>query len=268
MGGRQASGCARTRSSCRRAWTPTRRRARPSSRSSTTPRSSRGSRSTRRSSTCAGMRAHRGHAGGDRRAAAAAVREEVGLPITVGRRAHEVPRQGGERGGEARRAARGAAGRRARVPAPAARRAAVGRRAGHGGEAPRAGIKTVARSRGSGDGARVAARPGVRPPPPRARPQPRSAAGAVGRRRRSIGGTARARTAAPHPPEIDAMLVGLVDRLGRRLRAAHASAGRWSLRLRFDDFSRATRSHTLAEATASTARSWPRRAGCWRPRGR
>ena len=49
------SGCARTPSSCRRASRPTPRRARPSSRSSTTPRrSSRASRSTRRSSTSAG----------------------------------------------------------------------------------------------------------------------------------------------------------------------------------------------------------------------
>ena len=48
------------------------------------------------------------------------------------------------------------------------------------------------------------------------------------------------------------MLVGLVDRLGRRLRAARRVCRTVTLRLRFDDFSRATRSHTLREATAQT----------------
>ena len=57
------------------------------------------------------------------------VREEVGLPISVGVARHEVPGEGGERGGEAGRPAPGAARRRARVPASAAGGAAVGRRA-------------------------------------------------------------------------------------------------------------------------------------------
>ena len=46
------------------------------------------------------------------------------------------------------------------------------------------------------------------------------------------------------------MVVGLVERIGRRLRAAQRVCRTVVLRLRFDDFSRATRSHTLAEATA------------------
>ena len=58
------------------------------------------------------------------------VLERVGLPITVGRGPHQVPRQGGQRRGQARRPAGGAARRRARLPAPAAGRAAVGRRPG------------------------------------------------------------------------------------------------------------------------------------------
>ena len=63
-------------------------------------------------------------------------------------RAHEVPREGRERRRKAGRPARGPARRRARVPPPAADRAAVGRRAGHGGEAPpRAGSRRSARSR-------------------------------------------------------------------------------------------------------------------------
>ncbi|MFL5782006.1 MAG: DNA polymerase IV, partial [Thermoleophilaceae bacterium] len=56
-----------------------------------------------------------------------------------------------------------------------------------------------------------------------------------------------------HPPaELDATLVALVDRLARRLRAARRVCRTVMLRLRFADFSRATRSHTLGEATAHT----------------
>ena len=47
-------------------------------------------------------------------------------------------------------------------------------------------------------------------------------------------------------------LIALVDRLARRLRKAHRVCRTVTLRLRFDDFSRATRSHTLPEATADT----------------
>jgi DNA polymerase-4 len=76
----------------------------------------------------------------------------------------------------------------------------------------------------------------------------------VGRRRRSIG---TQRALGRSPPRswaaLDAVLVGLVDRLTRRLRAAHRVCRTVVLRLRFGDFSRATRSHTLPEATAETA---------------
>jgi DNA polymerase IV len=74
----------------------------------------------------------------------------------------------------------------------------------------------------------------------------------VGRRRRSIGAQ-RALGRTPRSWEaLDVVLVGLVDRLGRRLRAARRVCRTVMLRLRFDDFSRATRSHTLSEATAQT----------------
>jgi DNA polymerase IV len=74
----------------------------------------------------------------------------------------------------------------------------------------------------------------------------------VGRRRRSIGAQ-RALGRSPHAPgAVDAALVGLVDRVTRRMRAAGRVGRTVMLRLRFDDFSRATRSHTLAEATAET----------------
>jgi DNA polymerase-4 len=74
----------------------------------------------------------------------------------------------------------------------------------------------------------------------------------VGRRRRSIG-TQRALGRRRRSPEtLDADLIALVDRLARRLRKAHRVCRTVTLRLRFDDFSRATRSHTLPEATADT----------------
>ena len=74
----------------------------------------------------------------------------------------------------------------------------------------------------------------------------------VGRRRRSMG-TQRALGRRPRSPEaLDTDLVALVDRLARRLRTAHRVCRTVVLRLRFDDFTRATRSHTLWEATART----------------
>lgn len=51
---------------------------------------------------------------------------------------------------------------------------------------------------------------------------------------------------------LDANLVGLVERVARRLRAASRVCRTVVLRLRFEDFTRATRSHTLTEATAHT----------------
>jgi DNA polymerase-4 len=74
----------------------------------------------------------------------------------------------------------------------------------------------------------------------------------VGLRRRSMG-TQRALGRGPRSPgSLDTDLVALVDRLARRLRAAHRVCRTVVLRLRFDDFTRATRSHTLLEATART----------------
>ena len=74
----------------------------------------------------------------------------------------------------------------------------------------------------------------------------------VGRRRRSIGAQ-RALGRSPRSWEaLEADLVALVDRVARRLRAARRICRTVVLRLRFGDFSRATRSHTLSEATAQT----------------
>ena len=74
----------------------------------------------------------------------------------------------------------------------------------------------------------------------------------IGRRRRSIG-SQRALGRSPKSLEaIDASVVALVDRVTRRMRAARRVGRTVVLRMRFDDFSRATRSHTLARATAQT----------------
>jgi DNA polymerase-4 len=73
-----------------------------------------------------------------------------------------------------------------------------------------------------------------------------------GRRRRSMG-TQRALGRKPKSrQELDATLVALVDRIARRLRAAGRVCRTVTLRFRFGDFSRATRSQTLPEATAQT----------------
>jgi DNA polymerase-4 len=75
----------------------------------------------------------------------------------------------------------------------------------------------------------------------------------AGRRRRSMGSQrALGRRTRKSPADLDATVVALVDRLGRRLRAARRVCRTVVLRLRFADFTRATRSHTLSEATAHT----------------
>jgi DNA polymerase IV len=74
----------------------------------------------------------------------------------------------------------------------------------------------------------------------------------VRRRRRSIGTQRALGRRAGALKTLDTDLIALVDRLARRLRKAHRVCRTVTLRLRFDDFSRATRSHTLPEATADT----------------
>jgi DNA polymerase-4 len=76
----------------------------------------------------------------------------------------------------------------------------------------------------------------------------------TGVRRRSVGAQ-RALGAAGNrmsPAEVDAVVVNLIDRITARMRAAGRTGRTVVLRLRFDDFSRATRSHTLPWATSST----------------
>jgi DNA polymerase-4 len=73
------------------------------------------------------------------------------------------------------------------------------------------------------------------------------------RRRRSIGAQRALGRRVRSPGELDAALLTLIDRVARRLRAAGRACRTVVLRLRFDDYTRATRSHTLAEATTRTA---------------
>ena len=74
----------------------------------------------------------------------------------------------------------------------------------------------------------------------------------VRRRRRSMGAQRALGRRPKAPGELDAVLVGLVDRLAQRLRKANRVCRTVTLRLRFDDFSRATRSHTTERATSET----------------
>jgi DNA polymerase IV len=74
----------------------------------------------------------------------------------------------------------------------------------------------------------------------------------VGRRRHSIGSQHALGRAPRSPDDIDAAVVALVDRVTRRMRAAGRVGRTVVLRLRFDDFTRATRSHTLPQDTAGT----------------
>ena len=90
----------------------------------------------------------------------------------------------------------------------------------------------------------------------------------VRRRRRSMGAQRALGRGPRSPADLDATLVALVDRLGRRLREAHRVCRTVVLRLRFGDFTRATRSQTLSQAMPGRRRSSPPRATCSPPRCR
>jgi len=73
-------------------------------------------------------------------------------------------------------------------------------------------------------------------------------------RRRSSIGSQRALGRSPRSPsELDLILTQLIDRLGRRLRDGDRVCRTVVLRLRFGDFARATRSHTVGRSTDRTA---------------
>jgi DNA polymerase-4 len=72
------------------------------------------------------------------------------------------------------------------------------------------------------------------------------------RRRRSVGSQSALGRSRRSPAAIDGVLLGLVDRVARRMRSSGRRGRTVTLRLRFDDYSRATRSRTLREPTAAT----------------
>jgi DNA polymerase-4 len=75
----------------------------------------------------------------------------------------------------------------------------------------------------------------------------------VGQRRGSIGSQC-ALGRRPRPfTEVEATLAALVDRVTRRMRGANRAGRTVTLRLRFADFTRATRSRSLLKATMQTA---------------
>ncbi len=76
----------------------------------------------------------------------------------------------------------------------------------------------------------------------------------VGRRRSSIGSQSALGFNRRYTHEdLDARLAALVDRVARRLRGGERIGRTFTLRLRFDDLTRATRSSTIPRSTASTA---------------
>jgi DNA polymerase IV len=72
------------------------------------------------------------------------------------------------------------------------------------------------------------------------------------RGRRSIGSQSALGRSPKSPEMLDRVAVAIVDRVTRRMRSGGRRGRTVTLRLRFDDFSRATRSRTLWQATAST----------------
>ena len=74
-----------------------------------------------------------------------------------------------------------------------------------------------------------------------------------GRRRRSFGAQSALGRRPRSAQELDVALIGLVDRLTRRMRAAGRTGRTVVLRLRFEDYSRATRSRTIRDPTSASA---------------
>jgi DNA polymerase-4 len=72
------------------------------------------------------------------------------------------------------------------------------------------------------------------------------------RGRGSFGAQSALARAPTSPEAVDAVVLALVDRVTRRMRASGRAGRTVVLRLRFGDFSRATRSQTLSHATAAT----------------
>ena len=201
-----------------------------------------------------GHEADRGHTRRDRRAAAAR-RPRAGRPADHRRGGEdEVPREGGERCGEARRPARGPA-------RSASWRFSTRSRSSGSGASGRSPARKL-RDRGIMTVGQVASWPRLRSSRcSAARPaatSTRSRTTAIPGRCRLAAAAARSARSARSvgPPRSHDEHRRRPGRTRRPRHAAHAGSGRVGrtvvLRLRFDDFTRATRSYTLPRATAET----------------
>ena len=74
----------------------------------------------------------------------------------------------------------------------------------------------------------------------------------TGKRRGSIGSQQALGRGHKSPETIEALLLGIVDRVTRRMRNAGRVGRTVTVRMRFDDFNRATRSRSLPHPTAAT----------------
>ena len=180
------------------------------------------------------------------------VREQVGLPITVGVATTQVPRRRSPAPSPSPTGCSVVPPARARLPAPAAGRAVVGRRARHRPEAARAGDPTVGESPATRGGARVDARRARRAAISTRWPTTatRGGSGSAG------GGVDRLPARAGPPPAIARRDRRGRRRAGRPRHAPDASAGRAGrtvvLRLRFADFTRPTRRTRCPRVTSHT----------------
>lgn len=89
----------------------------------------------------------------------------------------------------------------------------------------------------------------------------------VGRRRRSMGAQHALGSGHHSPADLDVVLLSLVDRVTRRMRGAGRNGGTVTIRLRFDDFTRSTSSHTLPQPTANMSTVLGAARGLLRSRG-
>jgi DNA polymerase-4 len=69
------------------------------------------------------------------------------------------------------------------------------------------------------------------------------------------------------PADLDVVLLSLVDRVTRRMRGAGRNGSTVTIRLRFDDFTRSTSSHTLPQPTANMSTVLGAARGLLRSRG-
>ena len=240
--------------------------------SATPPRSSRASRSTRRSSRSAGCSGSRARPPTSPPGCAREVRERVGLPITVGVARTKFLAKVASAVGKPDGLLVVPPGRGAGVPAPAAGRAALGRRPGDRRQAARRGTSTPS---GTSPGSarprwwRCSARaPGGTCTPwrttaTRGRCRPGAAGG-------SMGAQCALGRARPHlPTRSTRSSPTLVDRVTRRMRAAgragpHGGAAAALRRLHPGD----AVAHAAQGHRATPSRSSPPPGPCWPRPGR